>query len=329
MVIKAEETKKHFYTRMEDIEKELYYYEDYFKNQIILLNCNDMASNFYVYFKNNFSNFGIKKIIATSYKENEEKAKKIELEIINGELTETINDLDFNGSFRNDEGKKLISESDIVITHPPHTAQIFNDFMDAMVNYNKKFLIINTLFLPIHKNNFKYFKENKMWLGHNKNMTKFLDDKGNIIPPPGAVGWITNFGNRSLNVGIDLIKSYENNIQDYPRYENYNAINIDKVNDIPYDYYGIMGVPISYISKHDHTQFKLIGVSENNDMPKINKKNLWKIGGGVKKTGQKPYYKPFDKQRHKVNCQDSEGNQFVRTSLRIFINYKKKIKIKI
>lgn len=229
-----------FYTQYKDVKKEVERYADQLKGKIIFCNCdNPVQSNFYKYFHDNFDILGLK------------------------ELTTS------NADFRGEESIKMLKECDIVITNPPFS--LFREYIAQLIEYDKKFLILGNNNAITYKEVFKYIKENKLWLGYisNKTMSFQLDDsydKWNYIKDDKkfgnvpAISWFTNLDNRKRH--IDLIRDVlykKYNEVDYPKYDNYDAINIDKVADIPVDYFGYMGVPITYLSNHNPEQFEIIG----------------------------------------------------------------------
>lgn len=265
-----------FYTQYEDIEKEVEEYKDQLKDKIIFCNCDDPeSSNFWKYLSNNFTYYGLKKLISSHYDPNGNSYKlEISRDINNDGI---LNKLDTqktpfkgNGDFRSDECIEILKECDIVITNPPFS--LFREYVAQLMEYDKKFLILGNNNAITYKEVFKYIKENKLWLGYtsNKTMSFQLDDsydKWNYIKDDKkfgnvpAISWFTNLDNRKRH--IDLIRNVlykKYNEVDYPKYDNYDAININKVADIPVDYFGCMGVPITYLSNHNPEQFEIIGI---------------------------------------------------------------------
>lgn len=268
-----------FYTRIEDIEKELKYYKDFFKGKVVYCNCDradgENRSNFFVYFVENFKEFGLKRLICTSYN----KGGKGRLCIYNGNTNlNNIIDMDGDGDFRSEECIKWLEECDVVVTNPPFS--LFRDFVAQLVKYGKKFLIIGNMNAITYKEIFPLIKDNKIWLGVNgvnKDWYFHITDEckehvvkekkegsawkmvnGEVMGRLAIICWFTNIEHSKLNLPLDLYKKY--NPKDYPKYDNYNAINVDKVTDIPMDYDGVMGVPITFLDKYCPTQFEIVGI---------------------------------------------------------------------
>lgn len=256
-----------FYTRFEDIEKELKHYKDFFKDKVVYCNCDrvdgENRSNFFVYFVENFKEFGLKRLICTSYN----KDGKGRLFIYDGDTNlNDIIDMDGDGDFRSEECIKWLKECDVVVTNPPFS--LFRDFVAQLVKYDKKFLVIGNMNAITYKDIFPYIKNGKIWLGVNNNKTieftipKYYEkwnriEDGVKIAKVPAISWFTNIEHSKRNLPLDLYKKY--NPKDYPKYDNYDAINVDKTSDIPCDYDGVMGVPITFLDKYCPTQFEIVG----------------------------------------------------------------------
>lgn len=293
--------KDEFYTQLVDIEKELKHYKEQFRGKVILCNCDDpKESNFVRYFSMNFEHFGLKKLIATHYKEanlfTQESPYKLEYAgDKNGNrmpdpkefMTKMISD----GDFRSKECIKLLEEADIVVTNPPFS--LFRAYLAQLIRSNKKFLIIGNTNSMTYKEIFKLFKENKIRTGYtNFNVGMFfvvpddwekfhhIDGNGKKIARVSTSCWFTNLEVEKHKEKITLYKKYDH--KKYPKYENYNAINIDKYTDIPYDYEGYMGVPITFLDKYNPEQFEIIGLGISNSGLEI---------------GVKPYKKEHKKYR--------------------------------
>ena len=265
--------KDEFYTQLTDIEKELKYYKDYFKGKVVFCNCDDPEySNFWNYFELNFEHLGLKKLIATHYNA-ENPSYKLELEKIkssNGDmvLKTTRTNLIENGDFRSQECIQLLKESDVVVTNPPFS--LFREYVAQLIEYNKKFIIIGHQNAITYKEIFSLIKDNKMWLGYGFNggaayfINKHYEDyatssshKEGMIRVSGVV-WFTNIDLKKRHENLILYKTYNEN--EYPKYVNYDAINVDKTKDIPIDYDGVMGVPITFMDKYNPEQFKIIAL---------------------------------------------------------------------
>jgi len=275
-----------FYTQLSDIEKELRHYKEYFKNKTVFCNCDDpRISNFFHYFSYNFENIGLKKLIATCYKSQnadlftENKSEKaIYLEYTgdkNGDNIPNpeeigINHLKGDGDFRSKECVELLKQSDIVVTNPPFS--LFREYVAQLIEQDKKFIIVGNQNSITYKEIFKLIKENKIWLGYgfNRNMAHFInkhyedyaadtDHKEGMIRVSGVV-WFTNIDTRKRHEDLILYKTYSGNESEYPKYVNYDAINVDKTKDIPMDYPGHIGVPITFIDKYNPDQFEIIAL---------------------------------------------------------------------
>ena len=241
-----------FYTRLEDIQKELNNYKKYFKDKIIYCNCDDIyTSNFYKYFKDNFNKLGIKKIIATNLSL-DNTAYKTEFD---NNSKESRTELRGNGDFRSEECIKLLQESDIIITNPPFS--LFREYIAQLIKYNKDFLIIGNMNAATYKEIFPLFKNNQVWFGYTSPKIFITPDRtekkfGNIL-------WYTNLESGKRHYRIDLKNCYYGNENSYPKYDNYDAIEVSKVVNIPKDYYGLVGVPVTFLNKYCPEQFELIG----------------------------------------------------------------------
>ena len=234
---KAKEAKNdEFYTKYEDIAEELKHYIQHFENKTIYSNCDDYnKSNFFKYFYDNFHNFKLKKLITTSYN----KDGKGLYSIYDGN-TLTTGELNGNGSFDSEESLEFIKEIDIVVTNPPFS--LFRKYMGLIFNSNKHFIILGNVNCLTYKEIFHKIMEHKVWLGYKYNGTyTYIVPSGEEYIVGGPV-WLTNLDNNKIE-SLELTETY--NEDKYPKYDNYDAINVNKTKDIPYDYDGIIGVPIS------------------------------------------------------------------------------------
>lgn len=302
--------KDEFYTQLDDISKELKYYAQYFKDKVVLCNCDDpYESNFFKYFALNFNRLGLKKLIATCYDGSpvageelpllfeieETEPKKIAYKVEITEVQDYNNDgavnladvqyliqndknvlslLKGNGDFRSQECIELLKEADIVVTNPPFS--LFREYIAQLVKYNKLFLIIGNVNAVTYKECFKLLRENKMWLGvtiHSGDREfrvpesyplnaagSRIDEKGNKYIRVKGVRWYTNMDYPQRHEDLDLIREYDE--IENPSYANYDAINIKETSDIPKDYCGIMGVPITFIDKYNPDQFEILDCCE-------------------------------------------------------------------
>lgn len=262
-----------FYTRYEDIEAEVMKYRKQFRNKVVYLPCDDPAekkSEFWSFFVNNFDAFGLKKLIATHYDENG-KAYKIWIDADcsgDGYIDDDDakqEDLIGNGDFRSPECIEILNECDIVCTNPPFS--LFRDFIDVLLTAKKQFLIIGRETAFSYQNVFKAIKEDLFWTGYNK-VHKFLRPDG-TIEEFGNIGWFTNLNTTKRFEEIVLTKTFDNSQVEY--YDNRpDIININAVANIPKDYSGLMGVPISFMSKYNPNQFKIIGLMATTTVDEIN-----------------------------------------------------------
>ena len=280
---KASTAKKdEFYTQLSDIEKELKHYKNHFKGKVVLCNCDDpRVSNFFHFFSYNFEKFGLKKLIATCYKSqdsdlfsqnNSERA--IYLEYTGDKSGNNVPDaeeigikhLQGDGDFRSKECIELLKQADIVVTNPPFS--LFREYVSQLVEYDKKFVIIGHQNAITYKEIFKLIKENKIWLGFGftggaghfintqyENYATATDKKEGMIRVSG-VHWFTNLDINKRHEDLILYKNYTP--EEYPKYDHYDGINVDKTKDIPMDYKGNMGVPITFLDKYNPEQFEII-----------------------------------------------------------------------
>ena len=246
-----------FYTYYSDVEVEMQNYIAHFINKTIFLNCNDADENkgaFWDYFVNNFAILQLKKVIATSYNLEGNAIVKT----FNGSNIE-VNYLNGTGAYDSEESLSILNEADIVITNPPFSR--FRDLVKILINKNKLFLLVGNENTFASTEIFPLIKEGKIWTGFNK-IKKFKrqdeDDRDF-----GNVCWFTNIPNNKQNEELNLTKIYTP--ENYPFYDNYyTAINVDALIDIPKDYDGIMGVPVSYLGKYNANQFKILGLAAGN-----------------------------------------------------------------
>jgi hypothetical protein len=268
-----------FYTQLSDIEKELCHYKEHFKDKIVLCNCNDaIHGSFAKYFALNFEFLGLRKLICTSYGEGEENGKICVYKgDKNGNGVPDIDEweqyeLNGKGDFRSEECIKLLEEADIVVTNPPFS--LFREFIAQLIQYDKKFLIIGNVNAITYKEVFPLIKDNKLWLGVSiKSGDRAfnvpedypleaagcgVDENGNKFIRVKGVRWFTNLDNDKRHEKLELYKKY--NEIDNPKYDNYDAIEVSKTADIPIDYDGVMGVPITFLDKYCPEQFEIIGM---------------------------------------------------------------------
>lgn len=280
-----------FYTRLEDIEREMKHYWKHFDNKHIFCNCDDPEiSNFWRYFAMHFQHLNIKQLTATHYNYDGSPSYRLDMykEVPESEknkqtfLTMESQDIDLplgyitplkeNGDFRSSESIKILKESDIVITNPPFS--LFREYVEQLMNYHKKFIIIGSSNSIAYKDIFPLLKDNKMWLGEpfqSGNAYFNVPKDSDIDYAKGVYDQQTNlvkFRNISWFTNIDLPKRHDEiitfkkyNSDDYPKYDNYDAIEVSKIKDIPADYYEPMGVPITFMNSYNPDQFKILGLA--------------------------------------------------------------------
>ena len=320
-----------FYTRIEDIEKELCNYTDCFKDKTVLCNCDDpFESNFFKFFALQFKNLELKKLITTSYYDSAIKKQNIDLLdegaysivmdkfigdynhdgcydlqdvelwlqdqkklLMQGSKKSKLVCLKQGGGFASEECVKLLDEADIVVTNPPFS--LWRKYVALLMEHKKQFLIIGNMNIMIAKEIFPLIKENKLWLGYTS-PKEFVQPDG-TTKKFGNICWFTNLPTEKREEYLDLFENYSPD--KYPMYDNYLAINVDRVSDIPCnewfemtvgedrynklkETYGddcvlidgddvnkqyrikvrniVMGVPITFLDKYCPKQFEILGL---------------------------------------------------------------------
>ena len=275
--------KDEFYTQRVDIENELRHYKAHFKDKTVLCNCDDpRQSEFFKYFVENFEKLGLKKLVATCYKSQDvdlfsqgdcEKAicqiyegdKNGNMRMDDDEIN--IRQLKGNGDFRSAECIEILREADIVVTNPPFS--LFREYVAQLVKFDKKFLIIGNQNAITYKEIFPLLMNNKLWIGYKfgdmafkvppdsepRETRYWQDETGQKWRSMGNVCWYTNLDHEKRHETLPLYKKYTP--EEFPKYDNYDAINVNKTSDIPYDYDGVMGVPITFMDKYNPEQFEI------------------------------------------------------------------------
>ena len=341
---KAKEAKKdEFYTQLEDINNELRHYREHFRGKTVLCNCDDpRISNFFTYFAYNFEFLGLKKLITTCYKSqdvdlfSQQKSEQAVYLIYEGDKNGNhipdaeeigVKSLKGDGDFRSAECIELLKEADIVVTNPPFS--LFREYITQLVEYNKKFIIIGNVNALSYKEVFPLIQNNQLWIGasiHSGDRKFYvpdnyelnaagcgIDNEGKKFIRVKGVRWFTNLDYKERHENIILYKSYSPEY--YPKYENYDAINVNKTNEIPYDYDGIMGVPITFMDKYNPDQFKIIGLGIAN------------LGLSIGVQPYKPEHKKYRKEVQKRGAVDGDlymmnGDEVVVPYARILIQKK-------
>ena len=278
-----------FYTQLTDIEKELKHYTNHFKGKKVLSNCDDpRISNFFNYFINNFEKLRLKKLITTCYQNQQadlfsknDSESGIYFDYSGEQKDERLPDhrkikprkLKGDGDFRSEECIRLLKQSDIVVTNPPFS--LFREYLEHLVKYKKKFVIIANHNAITYREIFTLIKDNKMWLGYThpvnfivpdhyelREVRSWRDENGTNWRSFGNMCWFTNLDIAKRHENLTVYKSYSRKL--YPKYDNYDAIEVSKVADIPEDYEGVMGVPITFLEKHNPDQFQIVGLIAGN-----------------------------------------------------------------
>lgn len=287
-MLKAKSNKNdEFYTQLSDIEAEISQHKDYvkhFEDKVVFCNCDDPEmSNFFLFFKLHFKQLKLKKLITTHYNKDGSPSYKIEWngEMLNDDMVNLIKTpLTGDGDFRSPECVELLKEADIVVTNPPFS--LFREYVAQLLEYNKKFIVLSNMNCITYKEIFRLIKENKIWAGYGFNTTmvyktpypnllesnrKYVKSKG-YDPDKGyvkvpAICWFTNLDIDKSHEPLILTKNYKGNEKKYIKYDNYDAINVDKVSDIPKDYFENIGVPITFLGKYCSDQFEIIGMASS------------------------------------------------------------------
>ncbi len=278
--------KDEFYTQLSDIERELAHYKEHFKGKTVLCNCDDpRVSNFFKYFTLNFEYLGLKRVIATCYKSqsvdlfSNHDCEQAVYQIYDGdrdgnnmpdENEIAVKPLKGDGDFRSEECIELLKQADIVVTNPPFS--LFREYVAQLIKYDKKFIIVGHQNAITYKEIFPLIKNNELWLGYGfkggaahfyskyKDVATAGDHREGMIRVSG-VTWFTNLDTQKRHEDLILYKKYTP--EEYPKYDNYDAINVNKTLDIPCDYDGVMGVPITFLDKYSPEQFEIVGATES------------------------------------------------------------------
>lgn len=291
---KAKKSKSdEFYTQLCDIERELQYYPDRFTDKVVYCNCDDpRISNFFLFFAMHFHELGLKKLIASCYKEEVNDlflCKEVEKGFwceYNGEDGDRFNPADIkinyfkgNGDFRSPECIELLEQADVVVTNPPFS--LFREFVAQIVRHDKQFLIIGNVNAITYKEIFELIKKGKAWLGVNlgRGISGFIvpdnyaqygsevsvNELGQKIVATNGCLWLTNLELDQRHEDIELTKVYRGNETVYPKYDNCDGINVNKTQDIPGDFSGLMGVPITFLHKYNPEQFEIVRFRKGDD----------------------------------------------------------------
>ena len=284
--------KDEFYTQLEDINNELRHYRDHFRGKTVLCNCDDpRVSNFFTYFAYNFEFLGLKKLITTCYKNqdmdlfSQNKSERAVYLVYEGDKNGNhtpdaeeigVKPLKGDGDFRSKECIELLKEADVVVTNPPFS--LFREYVAQLMEYEKKFLIIGNQNNATYKEIFPLIQNNKMWLGYkcgdmafrvpeyyeSRETRYWQDENGQKWRSMGNICWYTNLDIKKRHENLILYRNY--NSAEYPHYINYDAIEVSRMELIPMDYDGVMGVPITFLDKYNPNQFEIIGIGNGGEL---------------------------------------------------------------
>ena len=294
-----------FYTQLSDIEKELKHYRKHFRGKTVYCNCDDPTiSNFFRYFHLNFEKLGLKRLITTCYKNRQpdlfsrhDMEAAAGVKYVGNGTEPTIFQLNEDGDFRSRECIELLKQADIVVTNPPFS--LFREYIAQLVKYDKKFLVIGNMNAITYKEIFPLIRDAKLWLGRGPAGSDMLFDvpedyalelvetkregsaykivDGIVKGRLGNASWFTNLDHRKRHEDLILYKKYSPD--EYPKYDNYDAINVNKTDHIPVDYAGEMGVPITFLDKHNPEQFEIIGIDRPLITQLTGKQSRFRING--------------------------------------------------
>ena len=303
----AKEAKKdEFYTQLEDINNELRHYREHFRGKTVLCNCDDpRVSNFFTYFAYNFEFLGLKRLITTCYKNqdadlfSQHHSEKAVYLIYDGDKNGNnipdpeeigIHPLKGDGDFRSRECIELLKQADIVVTNPPFS--LFREYVAQLMEYQKEFIIIGSLNAIHYKEIFPLIKQNRMWLGYGfakgnaffkipaeskrEYASGVFDEVTGLVKFRNCT-WFTNIDHKKRHELLILYKHYTP--EEYPKYDNCNGINVNRTKDIPKDYMGLMGVPITFLHRYNPEQFEIVRFRKGDD------------GGDLRINGRCPYFR--------------------------------------
>lgn len=281
-----------FYTQLSDIEAELPNYREQFAGRSVLCNCDDpFESNFFRFFALHFDEYGLRSLTATSFARRGRGLKAVVTSVggdpqgvlssdgVGGLFSipgNSIGPLEGNGDFRSPECLALLDEADVVVTNPPFS--LFREYLGTLVSHGKRFVIIGNVNAATYKEVFPLIKDDKVWFGasiHSGDRKFYVpddypleaagcgvDEQGRRFIRVKGVRWFTNLDMGQRHAGVNLTRSYDP--AEYPRFDNYDAINVSRTQDIPFDYPGIMGVPITFLDKYDPGQFEILMLANGN-----------------------------------------------------------------
>ncbi len=242
-----------FYTQLTDIEKELRHYKDYFRGKVVFCNCDDPKwSGFWKFFEAKFEDWGLAKLVSTHYSS---ESPSYAQEYTGKENPLVTKPLLGDGDFRSPECIEILKGADIVVTNPPFS--LFREYVAQLVAHGKSFLIIGNNNSVTYKEIFTLIRANKLWLGVSPRSMTFKLPDGSSKDVNAC--WFTNLPHKRRNEELILFRTYAGSERTYPKYDNFDAIEVSKVSDIPLDYAGEMGVPITFLEKYNPEQFDIVG----------------------------------------------------------------------
>ena len=283
-----------FFTQLADIENELQHYKPHFEGKVVYCNCDDpRVSNFFHYFSHNFKHLGLKKLITTCYKSKNpnlfsrhDTKRAIMLEydgFRDGDRVPRcedigIRELQGDGDFRSQECIEILKQADIVVTNPPFS--LFREYIAQLVKYDKQFLVVGNQNAATYKDIFPLIRDNRLWLGitpkgqdmlfdvtpdyarelvaNKKEGSAYRTVNGTVMGRLGNAAWFTNLDHKKRNEELLLYRTYS--AENYPTYDNYDAIEVGETKNIPMDWTGAMGVPITFLDKYNPGQFEIVGI---------------------------------------------------------------------
>lgn len=319
--------KDEFYTQLSDIERELRHYTHHFRGKTVYLNCDDpRVSNFFHYFVEHFEELKLRKLIATCYKNTNpdgfssgESKRAVGLEYTADKKNDGISiakevrahPLRGDGDFRSEESIALLQQADLVVTNPPFS--LFREYVAQLVEHDKKFIILGNMNALTYKEIFPLFQNDQVWYGPSIRSgdrefrvpndypldaaSARIDDEGNRYIRVKGVRWFTNLDYKERHQDLELTRHFRE--EDYPQYVNFEAIEVGRTSDIPLDYAGLMGVPITFMDKYNPDQFEIVGSSKTMGRPmsQIAAKGTYQQGGPrfYLPSGENGYRRMYDR----------------------------------
>lgn len=276
-----------FYTCYDDIARQIPMFD--LKGKTVYCNCDNWErSYFFSYFYYNFEKLGLKKLLCTGYNEGGHGYYAVY------DGYQLLTDMLYgDGDYKSDECLVCLKACDVVITNPPFS--LFKDYVSLLMEYGKKFIIIGSENGITYKNIFPYIMNNEIWVC-NDLIKQFINPDGKLVKF-GNICWYTNMVSDEVKKPLPARMSYSN---EYKRYDNYDAIDVSSVKDIPNDYYGVIGVPVSYMKYHDPMVYDIVGLSSSS------RDNAGKyfLGGTTRPImgGKKKYTRLFIKRRETIKA---------------------------